>query len=173
MDFKQIDYLNEGNRKQKIVFQLLSSSGILPTLANFTPTLAGTIPIAVDTDKSDLDILCYWKDKNEFVRAVLSFEDELDFDLSVKKINNLETVVGRFVKEGFQIEIFGQNRPVQEQEAYRHMLIEHQILLEKGNSFREKVIALKKTGFKTEAAFTFLLNLKGDPFISIFDYKKQ
>lgn len=47
------------------------------------------------------------------------------------------------------------------------MLIEHQILLEKGESFRQEIISLKKQGIKTEPAFAQLLGLSGDPYEAI------
>lgn len=47
------------------------------------------------------------------------------------------------------------------------MLVEHQILAQKGKDFRAKIIDLKKMGIKTEPAFAQLLGLQGDPYKSL------
>lgn len=39
---------------------------IMEKLAAFDPILVGTIPIRIDTDKSDLDIVCHFRDKETF-----------------------------------------------------------------------------------------------------------
>jgi hypothetical protein len=62
--------------------------------------------------------------------------------------------------EEFPIEIFGQNKPTIEQNAYRHMIAEYKILEEKGEEFKQKIIELKKQGIKTEPAFGMLLGLE-------------
>ncbi|MNK30599.1 hypothetical protein D3C87_490190 [compost metagenome] len=51
------------------------------------------------------------------------------------------------------------------------MLIEHQILQEKGEDFRLKIIALKRNGYKTEPAFAKLLNLQGNPYLDLLKYE--
>lgn len=85
-------------------------------------------------------------------------------------IHDEESVVCNFKTDDFEIEIFGQNIPPKQQNAYRHMLIEHQILQEKGEGFRLKIIELKRTGYKTEPAFAELLNLKGNPYLALLKY---
>ena len=52
------------------------------------------------------------------------------------------------------------------------MIIEAEILEEKGEDFRQKIIELKKSGIKTEPAFAQLLNLKGDPYEALINFKK-
>jgi hypothetical protein len=61
--------------------------------------------------------------------------------------------------EEFSIEIFGQNKPTIEQNAYRHMIAEYKILQEKGEDFKQKIIELKQKGIKTEPVFGMLLGL--------------
>ena len=79
--------------------------------------------------------------------------------------------MANFTLEDFEIEIFGQNRPSREQEAFRHLLIEDEILESKDETFRAEIIKLKKQGFKTEPAFAKLLKLKGDPYLALLAYK--
>lgn len=90
------------------------------------------------------------------------FKHERGFNITKnKKFNALKA---NFFIDDFEIEIFGQNIPTKQQNAYLHMLIEHKILQEKGEDFRMQIIELKKQGHKTEPAFTRLLNLQGDPY---------
>jgi len=139
-------------------------------LHDFTPILTGTIPIGIDTDESDLDIICCWNDKPGFERAVSVFSIYADFKLINKIIKGYETVIARFCLEDFRFEIFGQNRPVTDQDSYRHMIIEHRILQEKGDEFKQQIIELKKKGYKTEPAFGMLLGLNEDPYEELLGY---
>jgi hypothetical protein len=164
-DFLTISYLQKGNARQQVVFNILEDLLIFNKLKKFTPVLTGTIPIGIDIESSDLDIICYCRNLEEFKKLVFAyFKYYDDFKIHEKEINTLETVIARFNYQGYQIEVFGQNRPVHEQEAYRHMLIELKILQEKGDEFKQQIIELKKQGIKTEPAFAKLLGLKGDPY---------
>jgi len=171
-DFRNIDYLKIGNRKQIQAFKVLTEKKILMNLAEFYPVLVGTIPINIDIETSDLDIICYWKDKMAFREKIQSnFNNEDKFIIRDTFINNQETVIASFETAGFKIEIFGQNIPVREQNGYRHMITEYEILQSKGENFRREIIKLKQQGYKTEPAFGLLLGLKGDPYSALLDYK--
>lgn len=50
------------------------------------------------------------------------------------------------------------------QNGYKHMIIEERILNILGEKSREWIKDLKRTGLKTEPAFTKLLKLQGDPY---------
>lgn len=171
IDFEKIDYLKDGSERQKSAYQNLTKYRILEKLADFNPILAGTIPINIDIPESDLDIIYHWTNKIEFINLLKKFfSKELNFSLKEVKILNEETVITNFRIDNFEIEIFGQNIPCKFQNAFKHMLIEYQILQEKGEEFRQKVIELKMQGIKTEPAFAKLLNLIGDPYISLLNY---
>jgi hypothetical protein len=164
INFDSIEYLKTGNDKQRRAYQVLVSHQIFDTLHSFSPLLTGTIPIGIDTEESDLDIICYWQGKSSFISTVSSFSQFLNYRLSDLLINGYPTVICRFTIDGFDVEVFGQNRPSKDQEAYRHMIIEHQILLKKGESFRTAVTDMKQKGVRTEPAFAMLLGLKGNPY---------
>jgi len=171
-DFRNIDYLKIGNQKQIQAFKVLTEKKILMNLAEFYPVLVGTIPINIDIETSDLDIICYWKDKMAFREKIQSnFNNEDKFIIRDTFINNQETVIASFETADFKIEIFGQNIPVREQNGYRHMITEYEILQSKGENFRREIIKLKQQGYKTEPAFGLLLGLKGDPYSALLDYK--
>lgn len=165
IDFTKIDYLKNGNERQKRAYEVLTRYQIFEKLKNYSPILAGTIPIEIDIEESDLDIIC---------EVDLNFEEDFLEEVSFKKIVPAETevtvenimienekaIVINFRLEEFSIEIFGQNRPATKQNAYLHMIAEYKILQEKGENFKHKIIKLKKQGIKTEPAFGILLNLE-------------
>ena len=173
-NFRNINYLKNGNQRQIAAFKLLSEHHVLSDIAEFDPILVGTIPINIDIESSDLDIICYWKDKSAFIKKLLSaFGDKTRFLLRETTINDKETVVANFKIADFEIEIFGQNIPTKNQNGYKHMVIEHQILQSKNEDFRLKIIQLKKEGYKTEPAFGILLGFKNDPYLELMEYKFQ
>lgn len=171
-DFSSIDYLKNGNQRQIHAFEILTQHNILLNLIEFDPILVGTIPINIDIETSDLDIICYWKNKTDFIQKLhLLFEDEIDFTITETQINDLQSIIANFKINGFEIEVFGQNIPTKNQNGYRHMIIEHAILQAKSDNFRLEIIKLKQNGYKTEPAFAHLLGLKGDPYATLLDYK--
>ncbi len=171
-DFSNIEYLTSGNQKQQEAFEILTQNKILSKLAEFDPILIGTIPINIDIENSDLDIICHWKNKINFTEKLNSvFGKENEFTIREAIINEKESIIANFKINDFEIEVFGQNTPTKDQNGYKHMIIEHEILQSKGENFRLEIIKLKQKGYKTEPAFAFLLDLKGDPYIELLGYK--
>jgi len=170
--FDDIKYLKTGNSTQRKVYRVLTELNIFNLLKEFNPILVGSIPIEIDTDKSDLDIICYWKKKENFTKILQDNLSNLpDFSIEEKVKRERFTIIARFKISNFEVEIFGQNRPTKEQEAYRHMIIEHHILHKFGAHFKTKIVELKQQGVKTEVAFGDLLGLKGDPYMELLNYK--
>jgi len=171
-DFSTIEYLKNGNQKQQKAFEILTQNRILSNLAAFDPILVGTIPINIDIENSDLDIVCYWKNKADFIAKLNSvFGKENEFTIRETIINDKDSVIANFKINDFEIEVFGQNTPTKDQNGYKHMIIEHEILQSKDENFRLEIIRLKQNGYKTEPAFAFLLGLKGDPYVELLNYK--
>lgn len=160
-----------GNPKQRKLFSVLSVYGILDEIIEYKPIVTGTIPIEIDTGDSDVDISCQWKDRPSFIKTLKKFERFDDFIITEKFIHSNDTIIARFKLDGFPFEIFGQNRPVKEQEAYRHMIIEYKILKQKGNRFRNEIIRLKKSGMTTEPAFGKLLGFTDNPYKQLLEYE--
>lgn len=172
IDFKTIDYLQYGNKKQKRAFKVLTKYNVFEKLDKYSPLLAGTIPIEIDIDGSDLDIICEVNldDQNDFLEHLkVNQLLPLDADIDAMIINNEKCMVISFRLEEFEIEIFGQNKPTIQQNAYRHMIAEYRILKDKGEDFRQKIIELKKKGIKTEPAFGLLMNLM-DPYEDLLKF---
>lgn len=160
IDFTKLDYLKIGNEKQKRAYEVLTKYKIFEVLEYYSPILAGTIPIEIDVEGSDLDIICEVEDKIEFEKILVKNFSE--FDLKIEKITIKEenSIIYNFELEEFPIEIFAQNKPTTTQNAYRHMIAEYKVLQEKGEEFKQKIIDLKKKGIKTEPAFGMLLGLE-------------
>ena len=122
---------------------------------------------ADDIDKR-METAGSWTSKNLFIETLIeNFSHHPDFFLAEKKIRERETILATFRIDDFAIEIFGRDRPTKEQEAYRHMIIEHKILLENPESFRQQIIQLKRSGLSTEEAFAKQLGLPGDPYLEL------
>ena len=172
IDFNTIDYLKNGHSTQIRAFEILSKNKIFELLAEFDPILVGTIPINIDIENSDLDIICCWKNKADFKTKIQAvFGNEKEFKIQETQIDDQETVIANFRIDLFEIEIFGQNIPTKNQNGYKHMIIENQILASKDENFRLKIIKLKQKGYKTEPAFGLLLGLKNDPYLELLHYK--
>lgn len=172
IDFRRIEFLSSGNPKQRRAFEVLTQNSVLEKLAAFDPVLAGTIPIEIDIKDSDLDIICCWENKADFMETLhRSFGREEVFSLRELYINGMETVIANFILADFPCEVFGQPIPVNRQHAYRHMLVEYEILQKRGEVFRQEIIRLKQDGWKTEPAFAHLLGLRGDPYQELLEYK--
>lgn len=164
--FKDVEYLKVGNLKQKQSYKILKNIKIFKILEEFNPILVGTIPIGVDVDKSDLDIVCEINLKNKDSLKNISTKNFSQFK-KFKIIDTFSTtgvVVINFFVDDMEIEIYASKISSFETNGYRHMIIEERILSCCSLKFKEKIVALKKSGIKTEPAFAKLLKLNGNPY---------
>lgn len=169
--FFNINYLRSGTQRQQEAFKELTELGIFKKLKQYKPLLAGTIPIEIDLLNSDLDIICTCQDHISFTdKLIKKFGEHPNFKIKTKLIESITTTIATFDGNIFPIEIFGQNIDSVKQNAFQHMLIEHQILEQKGKKFKEKVITLKQNGLTTEQAFAHLLGLVGNPYKELLKY---
>ncbi|BFH63618.1 DUF4269 domain-containing protein [Paenibacillus azoreducens] len=168
--FMDLSYLKTGNAKQKEAYEILTDLGIFGKLAAFSPVLAGTIPINIDIEGSDLDIICEMREP-EVLAQILNAEygSMQGYRMTRSETADGIVMVCNFASRSWPLEIFAQNRPVTEQNAFKHMVIEHRVLEYLGPGFRERVRALKKDGFKTEPAFARILRLEGDPYQTLLE----
>lgn len=165
IDFTDIEYLKDGNERQQRAYELLTKYQVFPKLKPYAPVLAGTVPIGIDIEGSDLDIICEvdLRFEEDFLDDIM-FSRLIPAEAEVKVenilINGEKSITLNFMLEEFPIEIFGQNKPSLAQNAYRHMMAEYRILRDRGEEFKQKIIELKKQGIKTEPAFGLLLGLE-------------
>src|SRR5690554_4650139 len=152
--FFSIEYLSQGNQRQREAFEVLSETGIFEILKEYTPILVGTIPIVIDIPESDLDIICEVYDFGKFKDILNHFFREMDvFKYSFESASEEPRLVCNFCYKGWLFEIFGQSKPTVEQNGFKHMIIENRILKIIGSRSNEWIRDLKKSGLKTEPAF--------------------
>lgn len=172
INFDTIEYLQRGNSRQQQAYSTLTNNQILSTLKRFDPILVGTIPINIDLESSDLDIICCFADEREFQKSITdNFKNKSNFTISVQQGLDSLVVVANFIIDNFEIEIFGQRIPTRQQFAYRHLLVEHNLLNTYGEEFRQQIISLKQQGHKTEPAFAIVLGLTGDPYTELLKFE--
>ena len=163
INWQDINYLKSGNEKQQRAYNCLKNLQLLEKLSSFNSILVGTIPIEIDIATSDLDVVCQYSNQAEFATCVKeNFEEQTDFTLH----STQDYLVASFVAYDFAIEIYGEKHSVFEQNAFRHMVIEHRLLTLASAHFKEQIIALKEKGVKTEPAFGQLLGL-ANPYVDL------
>ncbi len=171
VDFLDITFLKLGSKKQQKVYQILVKHKIMEKLSTFNPILVGTIPLNIDIENSDIDIICCVRQKNQFIEAlVCNFQNMKSF--KVTENDALNATKANFYIEEFEFEVFGQDLDSLQQNAYQHMIIEHKVLVEKGEKFRQEIVKLKRQGLKTEPAFAKLLGLVGNPYQELLRLKR-
>jgi len=172
MDFLTLDYLKDGSEIQKRIFEVLENHQIFEKLKNYNPILAGTFPIGIDIDGSDLDIILETRDFETLEKLLITdFQHHNQFSINLIEINDVKSLICKFQLEEFPVEIFAQDQPSHLQNAYLHMVKEFEILEKEDDEFRDKIIELKNFGLKTEPAFAKLLGLSGNPYVEILKYK--
>jgi hypothetical protein len=169
-DWRSLRYLRTGSPRQQQAYATLEASGLWPLLSEFSPVLAGTVPLGIDIAGSDLDVLCAVPEAAQTRFAALlraHFGVQPDFRLAQRRIGGHATTVCGFRYESEEIEVFGQALPVAQQHGWRHLLVERAVLAAGGETWRTAVRALKRRGLKTEPAFAQLLGLPGDPYAAL------
>ena len=139
-----ISYLNRGTDRQRDAYLVLLELDVFGVLVEFDPVLVGTIPLDVDTESSDLDILCYVTDFDlleQNLRNVYTIYDQ--FEVVRKVVDGLPTMISRFSYHGFALEIFGQPLPTEEQRAYAHFVAEARLLAMAGDEAKVAIRAMK------------------------------
>jgi hypothetical protein len=171
--FQTIEYLKTGNDKQKKAYNAIQYLNIMNDLHEFTPILCGTIPLRVDTENSDLDIIMEVNNFAGFEERIRGlYNKQKNFQIKHTKIRGRKVVKANFFYQNFEFELFGQAQPIHKQYAYLHMMIEH-ALLKENPDLKEKVIQLKKQGYKTEPAFCEALEISGDSYENLIIYGRN
>ena len=101
--FDDIRYLLAGNARQLAAYNLLLKYDVFGILQPFDPILAGTIPINIDIENSDLDIICCFADKDYFrLKITSAFSEFKNFSLIDTIINQGETIIANFIVESMK-----------------------------------------------------------------------
>lgn len=164
-DWQDIEFLQDGSLTQKKAWKSLNNTSALEILANYNPVLTGSIPLDIDVADSDLDVICTVPDLNQFQDFLTSkFSHWENFSVQQIKVSGEATVIATFRDQYFPYEIFGQVVPVQQQNAYLHMLIEDFLIKLGGDRALQTIREMKIDGLKTEPAFANYFGINGDPY---------
>ncbi|MFI8712577.1 DUF4269 domain-containing protein [Brevibacillus brevis] len=162
-NWHDLSYLGRGTMRQKAAWKAIQQTHIMEVLADYRPVLAGTIPLDIDVEKSDLDIICESHDLDQFEQVVRkAFGCLTGFEVTQLDLKGIPTCVISFFTAGFWFELFAQPVAVEKQNAYRHMDIEARLLHIGGLDACIHIRALKQDGLKTEPAFARYFHIPGD-----------
>lgn len=149
--------------------QVLDDLGVLQALAEFEPTIIGTPPLGIDVSTSDIDVACTASDLSRFKSAATArYGDRPGFAVKDLKHFGAPALGVTFSTAGWEIELFCQQLPINQQWGVRHFNVEQRVL-RLCPELREQVIELKQAGIKTEPAFAQLLGLQGDPYEAVLE----
>lgn len=167
MDFKNIEYLSEGNFIQRKSYKILKKIEIFTILKEFNPILVGTIPLGINVENSDLDIVCELRNRLKKI-IIENFSKYSKFQVRERK----DSFICNFFVENIEIEIYASKIKSEETNGYKHMVIENKILKITNSRFKKAVIELKKEKIKTEPAFAKILKIEGDSYEKLLELEK-
>lgn len=147
----------------------LANSGLMDTLVAFSPTVVSTIWVELDTDASDIDIICTYIDEEEFVveaNKLLKRFSNSSLD------RNKDRVLATFNFEHFPFEIYGSKIAITDQNAYRHFKVMQRLVALNRAGLSEKIRNYKESGMKTEPAIAETLKLEGDPYEAVLELEQ-
>jgi hypothetical protein len=173
-NWRNISYLQKGSSRQRAAFIAIRELQVLEELKDFDPITVGTIPIGVDIPQSDIDIACHTTNLRKFETILRQkFGSRDAFNTKRKEVRGKESVIARFNYRQFSFEIFGQDCPTEQQDSFRHMVVEYRILQLSNEHTRLKIKRLRNTGKKTEPAFAEVLQLKDDAYEALLKLADQ
>lgn len=143
---------------------VLDELELLAKLREFRPVVIGTPPLGIDGPDSDIDVACCAMDLGNFHECAEFCFGNLDgFSCNYIEVRERPAVCAVFWSRAWELELFCQTCPVEEQWGVRHFNVERR-LLEIEPKLRSVVSRLKRDGLKTEPAFARVLQLSGDPY---------
>ena len=125
----------------------------LQSLSEYSPQIAGTIPLGIATVGSDLDVLMQAHDFDKLANDILKYFPEANIRMSS------DNLTANFYHRKLPVEFYAEKILPLEQKAYRHIRIEGRLLKLLDSDFKNQIMKLKSDGLKTEPAFGKLLDL--------------
>ncbi len=149
------------------VWPQISASGVLEELTGFDPAVAGSWPVGLARPDADIDVICHARALEVLAqRCRQAFGDRSNFSEEMAPLEP-PAYLCRFTIRTLRFEVFGQELPVERQNAYRHMVVERRLLHLAGPSLKEQVMRAKDSGLTTEEAFARVMSLNGDPYLAL------
>ena len=155
--------------KNKKVFGALLKSNILEELSELDPVIAGTFPLGIHNDYSDLDIIVGGSDLDE----MYSYVKKVCSPFSVKSIKEENYFTLNFSVDQIAFEIYGEEKASVHQRAFQHFQVEEKLLKVCSPLFRNSVQKARAKGLKTEPAFAEVLCLKNDPYEELLKFQEM
>ena len=162
-NWRNLRYLLDGTQRQREAYRALRFAGVERILADFDPILVGTIPLDIDVEGSDLDIALNIPDQFQYAQVLYPhFSQYPNFRYRHKTYGDESAWIVNFEAHDFEFELFAQRKPSDEQNAYKHMVVEHRLLQIGGSEARHAIREMKYEGLKTEPAFATYFEVAGD-----------
>lgn len=146
--------------------------GIIETLAAYDPHIAGTPPLGIHTETSDIDILCHAPDQATFVADIWrAYAQMPGFRLWQWRAKD-RPVIATFHAFDWDFELFASPMPVAQQSGWRHFTVERRLLSLGGDGFKRAIRLLRQQGLKTEPAFWSALKQEGDGYLGLLSLEQ-
>jgi hypothetical protein len=146
--------------------------GIMDALAAYDPHIAGTPPLGIQTETSDIDILFCAPHPEVFVADVSKYYAQMSGFRIWQWTSKDRPVVATFHTYGWDFELFASPLPVAQQSGWRHFEIERRLLSLGGGGFRRAIRTLRQDGLKTEPAFWTALKQEGDAYLGLLSLEQ-
>lgn len=165
IDLHDLSYLAEGTPRQRDALRVIRELRLWENLAAYTPALAGSVPLNIDVEGSDLDVICESYDFSSFERDLCTLGDPRDIRVYRDVVRGVRSLLAWYrFDDSWGIEVFAQPVPVARQFACLHLLAEARLLELGGKPARDSIRELKRQGLKTEQAFAAYFGIAGDPY---------
>lgn len=156
--------LTSGTEQQQAAHRVLLSLDLLAVLAPFDPVLTGNIALGLHASGQRLRVHCYAPNLRPFAQAMRErYGGAPGFALWLRRRQGLPALVCQFTASGFRIEVFAQDRPTREQNAFRYTIAAATLLSRAGSKARTAVRQLQEEGLSAEAALAEYFSLPGAP----------
>ncbi|MGY4477466.1 DUF4269 domain-containing protein [Bradyrhizobium sp. USDA 3364] len=147
----------------------VTSSAAMERLKPFDPRIVGTLPLGLAVPGSDVDIVCHAPDPNAFADIVWTHYQSADDFTLYRWTSPTRPVIARFVWDGWAFELFGDQRPVEQQPGWIHFEVERRLLALDDGRLQRAIRELRTGGAKTEPAFAAVLGISGDPYRGLIE----
>ncbi|MGY4314884.1 hypothetical protein ACVWW1_004211 [Bradyrhizobium sp. JR3.5] len=129
----------------------VTSSAVMELLKPFDPRIVGTLPLGLAVPGSDIDIVCHAPDPNAFADIVWTHCQSADDFVLYRWAKGTCPAIARFVWDGWPFELFGDQRPVNQQQGWIHFEAERRLLALDNGRLRRAVGKLRADGLKDRA----------------------
>lgn len=157
--------------KVKLPYQvILAQLDLFNHLAAFDVEIIGTPPLGIDTENSDIDLVCHYHPTQlaQLTDRMTHFKQFQSWSFSQWQKDN-RVYICHFSYQNWDIEIFCSTQAIIEQYGYQHFQVEKRLLNLANSAFKTCILQLKQQGIKTEPAFAQVLQLTGDPYVVLSD----